>query len=117
MHWIQPIQQVQSTEQFLTRAKKRLEVAEKEVVACTEKRDSLRVEMVSAEERLARLKDEVGRGGQDGHPVPNPQFHIPPEVTAELDRLRSMVANASRPRFGDQTFEGTGGSVAGALNP
>ena len=87
-------EQVQSTEQFLTRAKKRLEVAEKEVVACTEKRDSLRTGMVSAEERLARLKDEVGRGGQDGHPVPNPQFHIPPEVIAELDKLRSMVANS-----------------------
>ena len=74
------------------------------VVAYTEKRDSLR-----AEERLARLQDEVGRGGQDGHPVPNPQFHIPPEVFAELDRLRSMVANSM--------FEGTGGSVAGDLNP
>ena len=86
-------EQEQSTEQFLTRAKKRL-VAEKEVVACTEKRDSLRAEMVSVEERLARLKDEVGRRGQDGHPVPNPQFHIPPEVIAELDKLRSMVANS-----------------------
>ena len=42
-------EQVQSTEQFLARAKKRLEVAEKEVMACTEKRDSLRAEMVSAE--------------------------------------------------------------------
>ena len=69
-------------------------MAEKEVVAYTEKRDFLRAEMVSADERLARLKDEVGCGGQDGHPVPNPQLHIPPEVSAELDRLRCMVANS-----------------------
>ena len=50
--------------------------------------------MVFAEERFSKLKDEVGRGDQDNHPVPNPQFHIPPEVIAELDRLRSMVANS-----------------------
>ena len=70
-------EQVQSTEQ--------VGGGGEEVVACTEKRDSLRTEMVSAEERLARLKDEVGRGGQDGHPVPNPQFHIPPEQNMEND--------------------------------
>ena len=70
-------EEVQSTEQFLARAKKRLEVAEKEVVACTEKRDSLRAEMVSAEERFARLKDEVGLWGPGWPPsskstVPHP---------------------------------------------
>ena len=57
-------------------------------MACTEKHDSLRAEMVSAEESLARLKDEASCVGQDGHPVP--QFLISAELIAELVRLRAM---------------------------
>ena len=87
-------EQIQSTEQFLVRAKKRLEEAEKEVVAITEKRDGLRAELATSEERLARLRQDVSfaGGGQA-----TPQFHIPAEVVSELD-LRSMVANTAQDR-------------------
>ena len=43
----------------MVRAKNRLEEAEKEVVAITEKRDGLRAELATSEERLARLRQDV----------------------------------------------------------
>ena len=43
---------------------------------------------------VRQVEGRGGSWGQEGHPVPNPQFHILPEVTAELDRLPSMVANS-----------------------
>ena len=88
-------EQIQSTEQFVVRAKERLEEAEKEVVAITEKRDGLRAELATSEESLARLRQDVSfaGGGQA-----TPQFHIPAEVVSELERLRSMVANAAHDR-------------------
>ena len=70
-----------------------VEQAEKEVVATTEKRDGLRAELVSSEEMLARLRQDVSFAG-DGHSVP--QVHIPAEVFTELERLRSMVANVAQ---------------------
>ena len=88
-------EQIQSTEQFVVRAKKRLDNTEKEVVAITEKRDGLRAELVSSEERLARLRQDVSLAGDD-HSVP--QLHIPAEVVSELERLRSMVANFAQDR-------------------
>ena len=62
-------EQIQSTEQFVVRAKKRLDEAEKEVVAITEKRDGLRAELATSEERLARLRQDVSCAG-DGQSIP-----------------------------------------------
>ena len=79
-----------------TRAQKRLEVAEKEVVACIEKRDSLRAEMVSAKE----ARQVEGRGGLWG-PLDRLRFVVSNSMQvdhdSEIRRLREQVVQLPQP--------------------
>ena len=57
-------EQIRSTEQFVGRAQKRLEDAEKEVISSVQKRDCFGAELASSEDRLARLREQLNHGGE-----------------------------------------------------
>ena len=85
-------EQIRSTEQFVGRAKKRLEDAEKEVISSVQKRDCCRAELASSEDRLASLREQMNQGGT-GCSVPERQ--LPPDVIAELEQLRAMASSSA----------------------
>ena len=86
-------EQIRSTEQFVGRAKKRLEDAEKEVISSVQKRDCCRAELASSEDRLAILREQINQGGTGGCSVPERQ--LPADVIAELEQLRAMASSSA----------------------
>ena len=72
-----------------------------------------RVGHFGGEARELRQDVSFAGGGQA-----TPQFHIPAEVVSELERLRSMVANAVQDRDSElKRLRDQMASVAGGFNP